>query len=26
LMVSRYAMGHNVLRPACAVGLHAVTA
>jgi len=25
LMVSRYAMGHNVLRPACAVGLHAIT-
>ena len=25
LIVSKYAMGHNVLRPACAVSLHAVT-
>ena len=25
LIVSKYAMGHNVLRPACAVSIHAVT-
>ena len=25
LVVSKYAMGHNVLRPACAVSIHAVT-
>ena len=25
LIVSKYAMGHNVLRPGCAVSLHAVT-
>jgi len=25
LIVSKYAMGHNILRPACAVSLHAVT-
>jgi len=24
LMVSKYAMGHNILRPACAVGLFSV--
>ncbi len=25
LIVSKYAMGHNVLRPACAVSIHAIT-
>jgi len=25
LIVSKYAMGHNILRPACAVSIHAIT-